>query len=353
MSIFAFPLPYIITFLAMAFVLGAVIGSFLNVVILRTPLKQSIVVNRSHCWTCGEQLKNIDLIPILSYIFLGGKCRFCKSKISPRYWIVELITAIMFALSVVAFGISYETLISFVLIAALIVASGIDIDYMDIPYGASICIALLGIIALIISIVTGSATWYEHLIGAVIVSVPFAVLALFGAMGGGDVHLMAAAGLLLGWKIVPAAAIGIILGAIGGSISLLSVPKGTKKAITEKTKKIAEEWYEDQRTNGINVIENKTDAIYGSIFKGKSDIEKDCIDPKIWNKTPDIEALNEKLNAELSDITKFAITIVIENDRIKDVTAKKQIVFGPYLSLGIATAYLFGDELISYYLGLF
>lgn len=345
-DIFELPLSYTITFIVMAFILGAVIGSFLNVVILRTPLKQSIVVNRSHCMTCGNQLKNIDLIPILSYIFLGGKCRFCKSKISPRYWIVELTTAIMYTLSLCVLGLSVKLLFALVLFPVLIVASGIDIDHMQIPYTCSIIIAVLGII----SIFTDSAPWHEHLLGAVVIAIPFALLALFGAMGGGDVQLMAAAGLLLSWRIIPAAAIGIVLGAIGGSITLLTVPKTLKKETNEAVEKIAAEWYEAQKENGIYVLEGKSDVLFGNIFKGKCDIADDCIDEKLWNGKPDVNALNERIN-ELNTAD-FAVSIVIEHDKIQKSGCKKQIVFGPYLAAGIGAGFLFGKQIIDWYMGL-
>ena len=345
-NIFELPASYTITFIVMAFILGSVIGSFLNVVILRTPLKQSIVTNRSHCMSCGTQLKNIDLIPIFSYIFLGGKCRFCKARISPRYWIVELTTAVMYTLSICFLGISTELIYALILFPVLIVASGIDIDTMEIPYLCSIITAVLGII----SIFTDGTPWYEHLIGAAIVGIPFAILALFGGMGGGDVQLMAAAGLLLGWRAVPAAAIGIILGAIGGCITLLSVPKKLKKETSEAIEKIATEWYEIQKENGVSVADGKADALYGNIFKGKSDIDENCPDEKIWSGKPDIKALNEMIN-ELNT-SDFSISIIVEGDKIKSTSCKKQIVFGPYLSVGIASAFLFGEQIINWYLSL-
>ena len=348
-----FPAFYTVIFIALTFILGAVIGSFLNVVIIRIPRHEPIsgAHNRSHCMSCGHQLGTLDLVPIFSYIFLGGKCRYCKAKISPRYWIVELITALSFTLSVMALGLSASLLIAFVLTGALVAASGIDIDRMEIPYGCSLIIAVLGVIATVMSVFINDMPWYDHLIGAVAVSVPFAVLALFGAMGGGDVQLMAAAGLLLGWKnVIPAAAIGIILGAVGGSIELLSVPKGTKKLAKEKSLEIAEKWYSEQREKDIYVLPDKTEALYGSIFKGKSDIGQDCVDPKCWNGTPDIASLNEQLDAELSDISKFGISIVLSNEKVTKVTCKRQVVFGPYLSVGIMTAYLFGSQIISWYL---
>lgn len=353
-DIFSLPTHFTVIFIALAFILGAVIGSFLNVVIIRVPRKESIIGNNdggSHCMTCNHKLGFFDLFPIFSYIFLGGKCRYCKTRISPRYWIVELTTAIMFTLAVIALGISYKLLFAFVLISALVVASGIDVDRMEIPYGSSLVIAILGVAATVISVFTNDMPWYDHLIGAVVIAVPFAVLALFGAMGGGDVQLMAAAGLLLGWDIVPAAAIGIVLGGIGGSISLLSVPKGTKKLVKEKSEEVAREWYEKQKENGISVIEGKTDALYGSIFNGKSDIETDCMDPKLWTGTPDIKELNEMLNEELGEISKYGISIVLDNEGVKTISCKKQIVFGPYLSVGIAIGYMFGRTIIDWYLG--
>ncbi len=348
-SIFELPTAYTVTFIVMAFIFGAVIGSFLNVVILRTPLKQSIVTSRSHCWTCGQQLKNIDLIPIFSYIFLRGKCRFCGTRISPRYWIVELTTALMYVLCICTLGLTAEMLFAIVLIPVLIVLSGIDIDHMQIPYLCSGIIAVLGIISIF---VFPSVPWTDHLIGAVIVAVPFALLAMFGAMGGGDVQLMAAAGLLLGWSVVPAAAVGICLGAIGGGIQLLAIPKADKKEFSEKLGKIAAEWYEQQKENGCSPIASKSDVIYGSMFKGKSDIEKDCIDKKLWTSEPDIDALNARLDEELSAADKFGISIVIDENGIKSTACKKQIVFGPYLSVGIAVGFLFGKQIINWYLGL-
>ncbi len=342
---FELPVSYTVTFIVMAFILGAVIGSFLNVVILRTPLKQSIVKNRSHCMSCGNQLKNIDLIPIFSYIFLGGKCRFCKARISPRYWIVELTTALLYVAAVCVLGFSAETIYALVLFPVLVVASGIDIDNMEIPYRCSISIAAMGVISFFTD---KEMLWHEHLLGAVVVGIPFAILAIFGAMGGGDVQLMAAAGLLLGWKIIPAAGIGIVLGAIFGGIILLTTPKHKKKETSEAIEKIATEWYEIQKEKGIFITEGKNDALYGHIFKGKAEFEKDCYDLKLWSEAPDIDDLNARLNEQ--QLNDFAVSFMIENDKITNVRCQKQIVFGPYLSVGIAAGYLFGEQIIDWYL---
>lgn len=203
------------------FMLGSVIGSFLNVLAYRIPIKESIVKGRSHCTTCGKQIKNIDLIPIFSWIFLGGKCRYCKSRISARYMIVELITGLSYLSAFLALGLTAQLIYAALLFPVLIILSLWDMDHKEIPYTCSILIAIMGIV----SIFTSQVPWYEHLIGAVIIAVPFGVLCFFGAMGGGDVQLMAAAGLLLGWSVVPAAMVGIILGALFGILV---------KAVTKK-----------------------------------------------------------------------------------------------------------------------
>ncbi len=349
------PTVYSIIIVIIVFILGSVIGSFLNVVIIRVPRHEPIsgAHNRSHCMTCGHQLNALDLVPIFSYIFLLGKCRYCKAHISPRYWIVELITATSFTLSALVCGLSFTLMIAFVLTAALVVASGVDIDRMEIPYGCSFVIAGLGVIATILSAIYGDMPWYDHLIGAVAVAVPFAVLAMFGAMGGGDVQLISAAGLLLGWKLViVAAAIGILLGAVGGCLELLSVPKSINKLAREKTPKIAKKWYEDMKAKDIYVLEGKTEAIYGCIFNGKSDIEQECLDMKLWNGTPDIADLNARLDAELTDVSKFAVSIVLTNEDVTKVSCKRQVVFGPYLSVGIMTAFLIGERILEWYLNL-
>lgn len=194
------------------FILGGVIGSFLNVLAYRIPKKESIVKGRSHCTHCGKQIRNSDLIPIVSWFLLGGRCRYCKKRISSRYMIIELLTALSYLTAYLVLGTTVDLIYALLLFPVLITLSLWDIDRKEIPYTCSILIALMGVV----SIFTSQIPWYEHLIGAVIVAVPFGILCFLGAMGGGDVQLMAAAGLLLGWSIVPSALIGIIIGAIFG-----------------------------------------------------------------------------------------------------------------------------------------
>jgi prepilin signal peptidase PulO-like enzyme (type II secretory pathway) len=85
-------------FIFLSFIFGSAIGSFLNVIILRLPKEQGLN-GRSHCMFCKHQLSTIDLVPLFSFVMLGGKCRYCKQKISPRYFYIELITALLFAVT--------------------------------------------------------------------------------------------------------------------------------------------------------------------------------------------------------------------------------------------------------------
>jgi leader peptidase (prepilin peptidase)/N-methyltransferase len=160
---------------------------------------------------------------VFSFLIQRAKCRECKTKMSPQYLLMELLCGGGTLWAFMALGISRpaETIIGIFLFPVLVSLSVEDIKKTEIPYWCSGAIAVLGVTATILSFfpsVTLGLPWYEHLIGAVIISVPFAVFCFLGAMGGGDVHLTAAAGLLLGWAIVPAVLIGMLIGGVVGII---------------------------------------------------------------------------------------------------------------------------------------
>jgi len=208
---------YRIVFAVLVFVFGTVIGSFLNVVILRVPLKEQIVKGRSHCMTCGHTLHWYDLFPVLSWVFLRGKCRYCGAKISARYALVETLCGLCYAVAFLVLDLTAEFALSLALVPVLIALSFYDIDTGEIEYWCPISVAALGLIGLVLSLVgISDVSWQHRLIGIFVIAVPFAVLSVLGTMGGGDVQLMAAAGLLLGFGVIPAAAIGIVLGAAFG-----------------------------------------------------------------------------------------------------------------------------------------
>lgn len=202
-----------VVFAVFSFLLGAVIGSFLNVCVWRIPNGMSLG-GRSRCTSCGHQLGWYDLFPIFSWVFLGGKCRYCREPISPRYMLGELLTAVCFTLCWLRFGLSVGTLLTMALAAVLIVLAFIDFDTREIPDRLPVAIAVLGVINVFFS----GLKWYEHLIGAVVVALPFLIAALLGGMGGGDVKLMAAAGLFLGWKC---ALLSLLVACVAGLVAVI------------------------------------------------------------------------------------------------------------------------------------
>lgn len=196
------------------FIFGILIGSFLNVCIYRIPKKENITTTRSHCMACGNVIKWYDLVPVLSYLILGGKCRFCKAKLSVQYPIIELLNGLLYCLVFAVKGFTIESVLTCALCSALIVIAVIDWRTYEIPFGLNVFIACIGAVRL----ATDYSNWTDYLIGAVCVSGFLLILYLVTkgrGIGGGDIKLMAAAGLFLGWKnIILAFVIGCILGSI-------------------------------------------------------------------------------------------------------------------------------------------
>lgn len=207
-------MPVTIFFYICIFLFGIVIGSFMNVCIYRIPEKQDIVKLRSHCMSCGYVLKWYDLVPLFSYIILGGKCRKCKAKLSAQYPLIEAANGLAWGAIVLINGVNVESLLYCLLTSALITLSVIDFRTYEIPLGINIFILALGLIR----VITDYSNWLSYLIGFFSVSIFLTILyyATKGrGIGGGDVKLMAVCGLLLGWKlIILAFFLGCILGAI-------------------------------------------------------------------------------------------------------------------------------------------
>ena len=196
------------------FLYGIVIGSFLNVCIYRIPKKENIVTVRSHCMECGYQLKWYDLIPLFSWLFLKGKCRKCGSKISAQYPIIEASNGALYVVIFLVKGASVESLLYCLLFSALLALSVIDFRTYEIPVGFNIFIALLGVAR----VATDYRNWLNYLIGALCVSLFLLLLFLVThgrAIGGGDIKLMAACGLVLGWRLIILA---FFTGCIVGSV---------------------------------------------------------------------------------------------------------------------------------------
>lgn len=197
------------------FLFGAVTGSFCNVCIYRIPKGETVVTTPSHCMNCGYRLKWYDLIPIVSWLCLGGRCRGCGEKISLQYPLIETINGLLYVL--VFWNRDFE-LVESVLIclmaSALLVLSVIDFRTFEIPFGINVFLLLLGMLHLFLH----RDGWYEYVLGFFLVSGILHLIVIVSkgrAMGGGDVKLMAAAGLFLGWKgILIAFSIGCVFASV-------------------------------------------------------------------------------------------------------------------------------------------
>ncbi|MDD5014749.1 MAG: prepilin peptidase [Atribacterota bacterium] len=216
--------------------LGLIVGSFSNVCIYRIPKNESIIFPASHCPKCCSTIKPVDNIPLLSYILLKGKCRNCKSKISIRYPIVELLTGIIYIIIYLIYGLSNQTLIYIILSSALIIIAFIDLNDQIVPD----VISLPGIaIGFILSFFVPYISFMDSALGVLIGGGIILVIGLGGstifkkeAMGGGDVKLAAMVGAFLGWRyIIVSLFLGFFLGALSGIILIVTKIKKREDAI--------------------------------------------------------------------------------------------------------------------------
>jgi len=198
--------------LMFALVIGLLFGSFANVVIYRLPNKKSIIKPPSACPVCGKRLTVIELVPIFSWVFLGGKCRWCKVKISARYPTVELLCGLLYA-SMVYFSPTFSAIPLCVLAFLLLVVSFIDWDTQEIYDGVLLVGAVVGVAwvafgRFLPELFPHAPAWYNALLGVIAGAVPllfFDRVALLvwkkDGFGYGDVKLMAMAGIFLGWQL--------------------------------------------------------------------------------------------------------------------------------------------------------
>ncbi len=194
---------------------GLIIGSFINVCIYRIPLGKSIVAPPSACTSCGKRLVASDLVPIFSYFLLRGRCRHCRTPISPRYPLVEFLTALVFIALFIRYGYTIPFIAFAFLMAVLIIVFFIDVDHRIIPDELVIAGIIGGAVLLgynffrPLTEVFGDGKWWTPVAGFFSGSGFLLLIALLGlfiyktddAMGMGDVKLMAPIGLFLGWRL--------------------------------------------------------------------------------------------------------------------------------------------------------
>jgi leader peptidase (prepilin peptidase)/N-methyltransferase len=226
--------PYLIVVL-----IGLIIGSFLNVCIYRLPRNQSLVLPASRCPSCDTSIKARDNIPVLSYLILGGRCRFCGQRISLRYPLVEALNAFLYFAVIWRYGFGWDSALYCLLVSALIVITFIDLDFQIIPDR----ITLTGIPVGLVSgsfvlpdpfLRTSALGVKSSLIGGasgflfyyLIAYLSIAIIKKEG-MGGGDIKMMAMVGAFLGWKAV---LLTTFLGSVFGSVIGIAIMIGRGKA---------------------------------------------------------------------------------------------------------------------------
>lgn len=203
------------------FILGLILGSFYNVVGIRTADKQSIVSPRSHCPSCKHQLSALELIPVVSYLLQKGRCKQCQTKISVKYPLFEFITASLFTISPMMVGWSKELLIVLLLISLVIIVTISDLYKMLIPNQVLLFFAL---VTLAMRVWLPLAPWWDAYAGAVLGFLILFLIAIIskGGMGGGDIKYFSVLGLFLGMKgIVLTLVLAAFLGAVFGLVLLL------------------------------------------------------------------------------------------------------------------------------------
>ncbi|MBN1916734.1 MAG: prepilin peptidase [Verrucomicrobia bacterium] len=311
-----------------AFVFGCVWGSFFNVVIYRLPREMSVVKPGSHCFACNTPVAWYDNIPLVSWLVLRGKCRHCGAPFSFRYFIVELITGLLFLAVMMKYidpimtkGRTLEGVVALVLhwlmVGGFVVLTFIDFDHKIIPDCVSLPGIVLGLIASfavpdLVARYRGQVapehvshlkSLLEGAIGMLVGGGSLWIIAVAGravfkkeAMGGGDIKLMAMIGAYMGyWLILPIVLISAFTGAIVGvTLIVISQARGAR------------------------------------LIKPLHAVAENDPDP----------AAREKAKAEIAEIEEA------------QMAWSSQIPFGPYIVLGALIAYFFGDRLIRWYFGL-
>ena len=351
-----------ITLYILSALTGLAIGSFLNVCIYRLPRGEFFSRARSYCPKCSAPIRARDNIPLISYIVLRGKCRSCGQPISPRYPVVEALTAVLFIANFAYFGVHPLTIVWDIAVCALITAAFIDLDTFEIPDSAILVLLVLGAVTFA---PFGGVSWQDKLIGCACVSVPMLIVCLLGGMGFGDVKLYFVLGLLLGWqKTLVLFLFSAVLGAAG---SLIVVAVRKRKARGEGED--AADNIPESSTDPDMVTEETTD--HDRATDGSTDpdaISEDTTNSDIMrDETTDIDALAR--NAAKIEQTPEEDISSCKNRGKARIFFKKRgeegeeredaftraakrgsaVPFGPFIALATVVALYGGDAIISFY----
>lgn len=204
---------YIIVFLY-----GIIVGSFLNVCIYRIPKGESVVTVGSHCMNCHHKLKWYDLFPLFSWLFLRGRCRYCGTKISIQYPLIESVNGLLYVITFAICGWNIDSVLWCLMFSTLLVIAVVDYRTMLIPGKADAVILMIGVVHLILH----RSNWLYFVIGFIFMALFLFLIAILfkeatgkSGLGYGDIELMACVGLCIGWGH---AFLALIMGAILGSV---------------------------------------------------------------------------------------------------------------------------------------
>ena len=214
-----------------AFIVGAMVGSFANVCIHRLPWRQSLVVPGSHCPHCQQPIRPWHNIPLLSYVWLSGRCAYCHVTISWRYPLVELLCGILYVFLYHHFGFTAQGVVFMLLATALLIVSFIDLAHKIVPDAITLPGILVGLVA---SLTLTSTGIIDAMVGLCLGGGLFLLIALLsrGGMGGGDIKLIAMIGAFLGWQAVLVTILfGAFLGALVGLSLIVMKKKGRKDPV--------------------------------------------------------------------------------------------------------------------------
>ena len=371
-----------ITLYILSALTGLAIGSFLNVCIYRLPRGEFFSRARSYCPKCSAPIRARDNIPLISYIVLRGKCRSCGQPISPRYPVVEALTAALFIANFAYFGVHPLTIVWDIAVCALITAAFIDLDTFEIPDSAILVLLVLGAVTFA---PFGGVSWQDKLIGCACVSVPMLIVCLLGGMGFGDVKLYFVLGLLLGWqKTLVLFLFSAVLGAAG---SLIVVAVRKRKAGGEGED--AADNFPESSTDPDTISEETTDHDRTTDGSTDSDaISEDMTNSDIMrDEATDPDAISEDttnsdiVRGETTDIDASARNVTkTEQTPEEDISSCKNrgkariffkkrgeegeeredaftraakrgsaVPFGPFIALATVVALYGGDAIISFY----
>jgi len=330
--------------------LGVCVGSFLNVVIYRTPLGMRLDKPDSHCPKCGYKLRWYDNIPVISYLILGGKCRSCKDKISFRYTAVEIANMLAWLASVWLF---WDVSIVFACVCALassllICVFFIDLEHMLVFDRFVLMLLALGVVAVFFDPHYG---WLSHVIGGVVgFGALYGVHALFyygfkkDALGGGDIKLTGAVGLLLGWERLLLA---MLIASVSASIILLIVSR--KQAKAELAADGAEVLPDVQETQNVETLAQTQEAKSAETLVQTQEVQE----MQGAEVLPDAQETQSDAGVEILPQTQMEAKENVLSEEETDVESnEKEYPFAPFLCVGFWVALMFGATIIKAYLGL-